>query len=248
MTPAVKSGADLAAALTAETARLLVGLARELVWSCALRSLVRLPVALLLCTAATLMMTAILAIALPRGEGAAVARMVYFAMLAAHAIAGLLWGLHWTLHQGVQAFLAALERPVAGAIDALLAPLVWLGDARMGPVAIEDVRRACCPRGFAPPIEVPGIPKWRWLQVVVRLAAGRLLAAELAALDRVLTSLEERGQTHITPGTLQGVVRDELVARARCVALAHLRQFDWLAAAAVFGLLVVPAAVFCWIP
>lgn len=247
MTSLTTRATALASGAAIDAARATLALVRDLAWSCVLASALRLPLAVAAGVLVCLAIAAVPAWVVFRHEQPAVAAQAWLVvLLLLYGIAGVVWGVHWTLHRGALAGLAVLQRRIPEAVDTLLAPLMALGDETLPSLPIGGVR-GYFEQAAAQALSLPGVPRWRWLSWLTTRIARWCLRAELAVVEQVLSRLEARGETHVSLGSLKGCVRDELAARAGGAARVQLLQFDLAAAAVVLLLLVVPTAVLVWV-
>jgi hypothetical protein len=202
-----------------------------------------LPLAIAGCTLVCLLLGAPPAYAVwTRAESSLAAQGWLALLLGLYLTAGLVWGLHRTVRCGATAGLAVLDGQLPEVLEQLLAPLAERGEERLPSIEIAQARR-CIGEASEGLLDLPLVSRWRWLRRLTLAAARWWLRAELVVVEQVLSTLEQRGESKLSLASLTACVRDQLVVHTRRLVDLNLGQLDWLAAAVVFGLLVLPAAL-----
>jgi hypothetical protein len=170
------------------------------------------------------------ALGIAAGTGMAVC---YFA-------AAVLWGLHRALREGTVHALGMYETESPKVLDAILDPVIARLPAGEAKVSITDVKGSIDEYTRQPLGIQPGS---RWFAAVSRLA-GRLarwtLCKQLALVEKILTALEDRGETELSPLSLKNYLRDQVVNISLGAARRRVLLVDYSVAAAVFLLLTFP--------
>jgi hypothetical protein len=218
-------------------------LGRELASACIRAVFTRLPLAVAVCTLVCLTLAVPTACVLLVHETRFPAVYGFLLILiGVHLFAGVIWGLHRVLRHAAEAGLAVMSRRLPELIDHLLAPLVKRGEDQVPKFEIAAARRHLSEASLRLR-EIPALSRWRLTRRVTLAVARWQFRTELAVVEHVLLSAEQRGERHLSLASLTAFARDELVTRSKSLAEANLRQIDLLAAAVVCGLLIVPALI-----
>ena len=211
----------------------------ELAGTCLWTVLTRLPVAVSLALLASLVLAAPPAyVLMTEGSNSLTATAALAILALPYLLAGVAWGCHRTFRSSAEAGLAVVDKRLPEIMDHLLAPLVKLGEDRVPALDISQLRRQS-EELFA----ASAVPRWRMLRRLMLAATRWWLRSELAVMEYVLSSVERRGESHLSAASLMAFARDEIVARSRSLIAMNLRQVEYSVAFVVFALLVAPAAL-----
>ncbi len=216
---------------------------RALAFDCLWASLWRLPAAIAVGIGTCLALTAVPGGGLLLVKPILVTPAVLTGLAICYALAGALWGAHWTFRFLFRSAFATVETYGKQLIDELFAPLIRISDNRLQKVPIVQVRSYCQDGLYR--VVLP-VDRGVWYFPVAWLARAFSrwwLRAELDLVERLLKSLESRGESEISFDSLQRFVRDKSIEQFQRSLNVTLWQFDLAFAAIIWVLLALPASL-----
>lgn len=221
---------------------------RALAFDCLWASLWRLPAAIGICTATCLALMIVPGGGLLLTKPGSFNLAVLTGLAICYAIAGALWGAHWTLDFLARSGLATVETHGSQLIDELVAPLIRIGDNRLQKVPISQLR-TLCQDGLYRVVLPTGRRVWYFpLAWLASLGSRWWLRGEFALVERLMRSLESRGESEISIDSLQRLVRDKSIEQFKRSLNITLWQVDLVFAAVIWMLFALPTGVLIGIP